>query len=152
MLYQLCTGQLPFKGKDTVSTLVAVAMDNPRTPAEVNPDVPAALSELVMQLLAKNAEDRPGTAQVVVETLQAIETGQATPRPRPKTLKGKASGITRTEPGRRKQGRPAKKRSPLPWLVAGVGVLGVVFLVLLLVCLLRLRDQQVGTKTDAGRA
>ena len=61
-------------------------------------------------------------------------------------MKGKASGITRTEPGRRKQGRPAKKRSPLPWLVAGVGGVGVVFLVLLLVFLLRSRDQHGAPK------
>src|SRR5205823_7891046 len=35
VLYRLCTGQAPFKGTDTVSTLVAVAMDNPPPPVEL---------------------------------------------------------------------------------------------------------------------
>ena len=38
VLYRLCTGQMPFKGKDTVSTLVSVATDTPQAPAEIQPD------------------------------------------------------------------------------------------------------------------
>ena len=37
VLYRLCTGQLPFQGKDTVSTLMAVAMHEPAAAA---PDQP----------------------------------------------------------------------------------------------------------------
>ncbi len=33
VLYRLCTGQQPFQGKDTVSTLMAVAMNDPAAPA-----------------------------------------------------------------------------------------------------------------------
>ena len=32
-LYQMVTGELPFKGTDTVSMLIAVAMNNPLPPA-----------------------------------------------------------------------------------------------------------------------
>ncbi len=59
VLYRLCTGQMPFNGKDTVSTLVSVATDTPQAPAEIQPEVPAELSDLVMELLAKKPEDRP---------------------------------------------------------------------------------------------
>ena len=34
VLYRLCTGQQPFQGKDTVSTLMAVAMHEPPRPTD----------------------------------------------------------------------------------------------------------------------
>ena len=40
---------------------------------EVNPDVPAELSELVMRLLAKNLAERPQTAGEVIQAIQALE-------------------------------------------------------------------------------
>ena len=69
----MCTGQLPFQGKDTVSTLVAVAMDEPPAPVTIHAELPRELSDLVMHLLAKKADDRPQTAQDVVEQLVEIE-------------------------------------------------------------------------------
>ena len=60
VLYRMCTGELPFKGTDTVSTLMAVAMDNPPPPAKVNAEVPAGLSDLVMKLLEKDPAQRIG--------------------------------------------------------------------------------------------
>ena len=58
VLYRLCTGELPFQGTDMISTLMAVATDEPRPPHELEPDLPPALSELIMHLLAK--EPRTG--------------------------------------------------------------------------------------------
>src|SRR5262249_55247923 len=71
-LYRLCTGQPPFKGNDLVSTLVAVATHHPRPPAELRPELPQSLSDLVMQLLAKKPEQRPPSAQAVATALQQI--------------------------------------------------------------------------------
>jgi formylglycine-generating enzyme required for sulfatase activity len=72
VLYQCCTGRMPFRGKDTVTTLLAVATTNPPPPSELRPEVPAALSDLVMQLLAKKPEDRPESARAVAERLAAL--------------------------------------------------------------------------------
>src|SRR5205814_7071752 len=58
VLYRLCTGMLPFQGPDTLAILAAVAQDHPRPPRELNPEVPPALSALVMRLLAKKPQDR----------------------------------------------------------------------------------------------
>jgi serine/threonine protein kinase len=80
VLYQMCTGQMAFNGNDSVSTLLAVATEEPLPPQEVKPDVPAALSDLVIQLLAKDPDDRPGSADEVVYALSAIERGKATRR------------------------------------------------------------------------
>ena len=83
VLYRLCTGQLPFKGTDTVSTLVSVATDTPQAPAEIQPEVPAELSDLVMELLAKKPEDRPESARAVAERLAALATTSTTDATKP---------------------------------------------------------------------
>jgi formylglycine-generating enzyme required for sulfatase activity len=105
VLYRLCAGRMPFKGKDTVSTLVSVATDHPQAPAEIKPNVPAPLSDLVMELLAKKPEDRPQSARLVVERLAALgqdstthvtKPGTASPSPRPRAT-------TATAPASRKR-------------------------------------------------
>jgi WD40 repeat protein/serine/threonine protein kinase len=73
VLYRLCTGEPPFRGADTISTLVAVATEQPPAPALRNPKLPPALSDLVMRLLAKAPADRPQTAKEVAAALEEIE-------------------------------------------------------------------------------
>jgi serine/threonine protein kinase len=77
VLYRLVTGRMAFQAGDPVTTLVAVATENPRPPAELQPSLPLALSRLVMQLLAKDPAKRPQSAQAVVDELRAIETKQS---------------------------------------------------------------------------
>src|SRR5262245_10953564 len=50
VLYQTTTGQLPFQGATAVLTLMAVMQRQPLPPAFVRPDVPPALSDLIMRL------------------------------------------------------------------------------------------------------
>jgi hypothetical protein len=71
----MATGQSPFRGTDTISTLMAVAMENPRPPHEPNPAVPRPLSDLIVRLLGKNPRDRPASAREVVQAIGAIEAG-----------------------------------------------------------------------------
>src|SRR5262249_32915201 len=75
VMYHLTTGELPFKGSDPISPLMAVAMEQPPAPIQLNEEVPPALSGLVMELLAKNPADRPASARDVIRRLQEIETG-----------------------------------------------------------------------------
>ncbi|GIW82226.1 MAG: hypothetical protein KatS3mg105_4033 [Gemmatales bacterium] len=76
VLYRMLTGQLPFKGRDTMSTLLAVTTETPKPVVELSGDVPLALSDLVTQLLAKEPTDRPESAQVVADRLAALEDDQ----------------------------------------------------------------------------
>src|SRR4051794_40552019 len=68
----MTTGTAPFHGTDIVSTLVAVATETPRPPQVLERGVPRELSELIVSLLAKDAADRPASAQVVIEKLDGI--------------------------------------------------------------------------------
>src|SRR5262249_52630190 len=59
VLYHACTGERPFQGPDLIATLAALALHHPPAPKEVRAEVPRALSDLVMQLLAKKPAERP---------------------------------------------------------------------------------------------
>ncbi len=113
VLYRMATGDTPFKGSDTISTLMAVATENPTAPGELDSRLPRALSDLIMWLLAKKPADRPASARAVVEALEAIP------------LKPTAGW-----PMRIAVRRQAPRRTPL-LIAAGAGA-GIVLLIALL--------------------
>jgi serine/threonine protein kinase len=75
VLYRLTTGRLPFQGANTMAVLTALAMDTPPAPVVINHDLPAALSDLIVQLLSKDPAQRPQSAKEVAEALLAIDSG-----------------------------------------------------------------------------
>jgi predicted Ser/Thr protein kinase len=75
VLYWLCTGRLPFQGTDVLSTLTALATRNPEPPKAISAEVDPALSDLIMALLHKDPECRPGSSQAVADALAAIDHG-----------------------------------------------------------------------------
>jgi serine/threonine protein kinase len=83
VLYRACTGELPFRGRDTLATLAALATETPAPVRARNPEVPPAFSDLVARLLAKDPEGRPPSAGAVVEALAALEQGRTPARPTP---------------------------------------------------------------------
>jgi hypothetical protein len=78
VLYRACTGQLPFRGRDAGSVLRAILSTEPPAPHAIDPEVPPALSDLIVRLLAKDPNDRPAGAQVVAQALEAIGRGGTT--------------------------------------------------------------------------
>ena len=61
VLYECLTGQLPFQAPSVITLVAKLLNEQPRPPHEVNPEIPPALSALVLQLLAKRPEDRVQT-------------------------------------------------------------------------------------------
>jgi serine/threonine protein kinase len=82
VLYRTATGEVPFKGKDTVSTLMALIMDAPAPPVEHRPDLPPELNHLILCLLAKQREQRPPSGVMVGQAIRIIEQRLA-PAPAP---------------------------------------------------------------------
>jgi formylglycine-generating enzyme required for sulfatase activity len=118
VLYRMSTGQMPFKGADMISTLMAVATEDPPAPRDLEPGLSAGLSKLILRLLAKDPSKRPESAQAVAEALreleERIEEGRDTAGPKTARL--------RTE-------QPRKKTLLGPWLIGmagGLAALGVV--------------------------
>ncbi|HXY35906.1 MAG TPA: protein kinase, partial [Planctomycetaceae bacterium] len=73
LLYRMGAGKRPFSGNNLFSVVRALALEDPAPLETVNPQVPQALSELVSKLLAKCPDERPASAQIVVDRLRAIE-------------------------------------------------------------------------------
>jgi serine/threonine protein kinase len=73
VLYRLCTGELPFKGTNTLATLSALALEEPPPIRQRNPAVPPPLADLVARLMAKDPARRPSSARVVAYTIAVIE-------------------------------------------------------------------------------
>ena len=56
--YELLTQQLPFPQKDPLELIHCHIAKQPNTPHQLDPSIPPVLSDIVMKLLAKTAEDR----------------------------------------------------------------------------------------------
>lgn len=72
VLYKAVTGRLPFRGSDAVSLLVAAATETPVPPAQRIPGIPKGLSDLIVQLLDKDVDRRPKSADDVVKMIDEI--------------------------------------------------------------------------------
>jgi len=71
ILFELCSGSLPYEEGSIVSQCAAVCSPTPAPSLEEMGDTPAPLSKLVARCLAKDPADRP-TAEDVAEALDAI--------------------------------------------------------------------------------
>ena len=68
LLYECLTGQSPFKAHNTLATLKQVMLHKQTPIREINPGVPKELSDAIDQLLEKEPEDRPQSAQDIAQT------------------------------------------------------------------------------------
>ncbi len=63
ILYEMLTGQVPFKASTPVATLLKHVHDRPQPLRELCPDILPAVEAVVLRALAKNRVDRPGSAK-----------------------------------------------------------------------------------------
>ncbi|AFZ12489.1 multi-sensor signal transduction multi-kinase [Crinalium epipsammum PCC 9333] len=56
--YEMLTGEVPFKSSEPIELVHAHIAKKPIPPIELNPEIPQVISDIVMKLLAKTAEDR----------------------------------------------------------------------------------------------
>ena len=70
ILYEMLTGQLPFKAPTAMGIMTKIASEMPVSMIMIDPTIPPGLDALVMQMLDKNSERRP-TADDVERRLPA---------------------------------------------------------------------------------
>lgn len=70
--YELLTGKSPFSGTSPQATLAAQLTQMPEPPTRSLPDVPVALSNIIMQCLEKDANKRPANATALLAELDAM--------------------------------------------------------------------------------
>ena len=71
--YELLTGASPFAAPSPTATMTAQLTRTPEPLHTMRADVPPALSALVTRCLAKDADNRPATAEAVLAELDAIQ-------------------------------------------------------------------------------
>ena len=75
VLYEMLTGELPYSAENPVALSMKHVNEPPRSPREVNPEIPEALDVLTVKLLAKNPEDRYASAAELIDDLERVRSG-----------------------------------------------------------------------------
>lgn len=70
--YYLLTGKAPFDGDSPLTIAVKHLNEEPTPLAEIRPDIPKRVTDLVHRMMAKKREDRPANAGEVVTELKQI--------------------------------------------------------------------------------
>lgn len=81
VLFEMLTGVHPFRGNTITETVKAVLIKTPPRPDSLNPQVPSALSDIIMRAISRNRQDRPAAGLVARQlnellATQAVETSQ----------------------------------------------------------------------------
>jgi serine/threonine protein kinase len=142
MLYQMLTGQQPFKGGNTHVILYQILQTEPERPGTLNPSLSPALDRVILRALAKEPADRYPTCTALAQDLAAVLTGAAggakagettafTPPPPPPPPPPKPvppASVAAPPPPPLSSPKPASRRRALPWILGCLGLLLLLFL------------------------
>jgi|GEM_PF-561815 len=76
VLYEACTGKLPFTGSNFMEVLNHISSQEVVPPHTLVPDIPKDLETIILKLLEKEPERRYASAKELVEELQAFLHGE----------------------------------------------------------------------------
>ncbi len=76
MLYEMLTGELPFDNAQPFEIVRMKMSSDPRSPREINPDIPVGLEEIILRAMQRNTSSR---YQTVSEMLRDIDTFKSNP-------------------------------------------------------------------------
>jgi eukaryotic-like serine/threonine-protein kinase len=75
VLYEMATGEAPFRGETPLATAVARLTQAPPDPRKARPSLPDAFAELVLGCMARKPEERVQSAALVEAGLLSLEHG-----------------------------------------------------------------------------
>ncbi len=76
-LYEMVTGQRPFRAESDFAIMAAHIKETPRPPIELRPGLPAALNAAILQAIAKEKKQRFQSADAFRHALSRVAAGQA---------------------------------------------------------------------------
>lgn len=88
-LYEMVTGQLPFRGHSNYSVMSAHLQEVPQPPMAVRPDLPKGLNDIILMAMAKDPRERFQTAEAFGNALRSVlqPTGAGIVSPIPGTVR-----------------------------------------------------------------
>jgi predicted ATPase/GTPase SAR1 family protein len=78
LLYELVTGRHPFAAASQLGTLHALLWDTPEPPSFLNPELPRAIDQLILETLQKDGRLRPGASEVMYRLALVHDSNVAT--------------------------------------------------------------------------
>jgi tetratricopeptide (TPR) repeat protein/TolB-like protein len=137
LLYEMATGERPFRGNTNLSVLSSILKDTPRPASELRDDVPKPLARMIQRALEKRPEDRYQSATDLRRDLEDlkrdVDTGELVLR----TTAGRARVVGLG---------PARRRWALPIAV------GTALFVMTAMAWVFLRGQPPATAEDGRRS
>jgi eukaryotic-like serine/threonine-protein kinase len=73
VLYEIATGQAPFRGDTTGILFLSVVQDNPPPPVQLNPNVPEELQRIITKCMVKDREFRYQHASEIRSDLKRLQ-------------------------------------------------------------------------------
>jgi len=58
MMYEMCTGKLPFDSQSAVTVALKQISDTPKSPREINPTIPEGLEDIILKAMEKDTAKR----------------------------------------------------------------------------------------------
>jgi len=98
ILYELLTGQPPFKADTPLDTILKVVSEEPIPPQQRIPTVPADLQIICLKCLAKPIDERYSTAEALADDLRHFSEGEPIAA-RPASLRRRFGRWQETHPG-----------------------------------------------------
>jgi formylglycine-generating enzyme required for sulfatase activity len=155
VLYEMATGRVPFEAETPLAVVLKHITDPLPLPSTVNPDVPEGVERVVLKAMAKEPDDRFGSAGEMADVLQEAVGSGAIAISSPAEVEAKTLPLPAAEiaPPTAPDAAPPSvtpapaalpRRRGLPWLVViGALALAGVIAALALTCILaRLRANQ----------
>ena len=129
LLYEMATGERPFKGATNLSVLSAILKDTPRPVTQIRDEVPRPLARMIQRALEKRPEDRYQSTTDLRKDLEDLK----------HDVDSGELGALATTAGRRRLRLPAVERR---WALPAAAAAAIVVLVLAGVVLLRDRGRR----------
>ena len=145
VLFEILTGEPPFKGDSPVAVAYQHVREDPQTPSVVNPDIPRELDSVILKAMSKNPANRYQTAADMRSDLVRVLGGQRPSAPMVMSDEDRTTILGAVDSGagnyRRPQsptpatasktdgGEPDKKKNPMRVALMALGALIVVGIV-----------------------
>jgi TolB-like protein/predicted Ser/Thr protein kinase len=75
VLYEMLTGQLPFKGEHEQAIVYSIRKDKPKPITELNAEIPQSIEQVVEKALEKNPDERYQQIDELLDDLKSISAG-----------------------------------------------------------------------------
>ncbi|MDI7266404.1 MAG: protein kinase [Myxococcota bacterium] len=121
ILFQMGTGAVPFPGNSDFDIMEGHARRAPPQPSVLNPDVPAALEDVILRAIEKDPAERFQSAQAFLEALQAAAIPAAAVDSHPGAVAPVVATAGRADGDSRAPGQTVTQSADLPGLPRGLG-------------------------------